>query len=139
MKKLVLFLMLLLPFVLFGQDLPTPPDDFSGFIVWFKVAFGTWAGALVAILVVIEKLKRVFSLKGKGAVILSWGISIPISAIAFYFQFGIFAEIEWYVAAIYAASFTLAANLAYLVPFIKEVTRIVIDWISKEKKAKLNT
>jgi len=41
----------------------------------------------------------------------------------------------WYVAAIYAISFAISANIAYLAPLIKEAVRVVIDLISKKKKA----
>ena len=138
MKKTFALLMLVfLPFLVFGQ-VPEPPGDFNGFIEWFKAALATWAGAFAAILLLTEKIKRILNLKGGGAVILSWVLSIPVSLIGFYFNIGIFAGVEWYVALIYALSFTLSANLGYLAPFIKEGVRILVDWISTSKEAKIN-
>lgn len=138
MKKMFALLMLaFLPFLVFGQVLE-PPGDFNGFIEWFKAALATWAGAFAAILLLTEKIKRILNLKGGGAVILSWVLSIPVSLIGFYFNIGIFAGVEWYVALIYALSFTLSANLGYLAPFIKEGVRILVDWISTSKEAKIN-
>lgn len=138
MKKMFALLMLaFLPFLVFGQ-VPEPPGDFNGFIEWFKAALVTWAGAFAAILLLTEKIKRILNLKGGGAVILSWVLSIPVSLIGFYFNIGIFAGVEWYVALIYALSFTLSANLGYLAPFIKEGVRILVDWISTSKEAKIN-
>ena len=138
MKKTFALLMLaFLPFLVFGQ-VPEPPGDFNGFIEWFKAALATWAGAFAAILLLTEKIKRILNLKGGGAVILSWVLSIPVSLIGFYFNIGIFAGVEWYVALIYALSFTLSANLGYLAPFIKEGVRILVDWISTSKEAKIN-
>lgn len=138
MKKTFALLMLaFLPFLVLGQ-VPEPPGDFNGFIEWFKAALATWAGAFAAILLLTEKIKRILNLKGGGAVILSWVLSIPVSLIGFYFNIGIFAGVEWYVALIYALSFTLSANLGYLAPFIKEGVRILVDWISTSKEAKIN-
>ena len=138
MKKMfVMLMLLLLPFLVFGQ-VPEPPGDFVGMWEWFKAALATWAGAFAAILLLTEKIKRILNLKGGGAVILSWVLSIPVSLIGFYFNIGIFAGVEWYVALIYALSFTLSANLGYLAPFIKEGVRILVDWISTSKEAKIN-
>ena len=138
MKKMFALLMLaFLPFLVFGQ-VPEPPGDFNGFIEWFKAALATWAGAFAAILLLTEKIKRILNLKGGGAVILSWVLSIPVSLIGFYFNIGIFAGVEWYVASIYALSFSVSANLGYLAPFIKEGVRILIDWVDSRKEAKIN-
>ena len=138
MKKMFALLMLaFLPFLVFGQ-VPEPPGDFNGFIEWFKAALATWAGAFAAILLLTEKIKRILNLKGGGAVILSWVLSIPVSLIGFYFNIGIFAGVEWYVASIYALSFSVSANLGYLTPFIKEGVRILIDWVDSRKEAKIN-
>ncbi len=138
MKKTFALLMLaFLPFLVFGQ-VTEPPGDFNGFIEWFKAALATWAGAFAAILLLTEKIKRILNLKGGGAVILSWALSIPVSLIGFYFNIGIFAGVEWYVALIYALSFSISANLGYLAPFIKEGVRILIDWIDSRKEAKIN-
>ena len=126
-----------LPLLVFGQ-VPEPPGDFSGFIEWFQAALATWAGAFAAILLLTEKIKRILNLKGGGAVILSWALSIPVSLIGFYFNIGIFAGVEWYVALMYALSFSLSANLGYLAPFIKEGVRILVDWIDSRKEAKIN-
>ena len=133
----VLLLLICLPLLAFGQ-VAEPPTDFAGFLEWFKSALGTWAGAFAAILLLTEKIKRILNLKGGGALILSWVLSLPISFIAFYFQIGIFAGVEWYVTLIYALSFSLSANIGYLAPFIKEIVRLVIDWIDKRKLAKIN-
>ena len=133
----VLLLLICLPLLAFGQ-VAEPPTDFAGFLEWFKSALGTWAGAFAAILLLTEKIKRILNLKGGGALILSWALSLPISFIAFYFQIGIFAGVEWYVTLIYALSFSLSANIGYLAPFIKEIVRLVIDWIDKRKLAKIN-
>ena len=138
MKKMfVLLLLICLPLLAFGQ-VAEPPTDFAGFLEWFKSALGTWAGAFAAILLLTEKIKRILNLKGGGALILSWALSLPISFIAFYFQIGIFAGVAWYVTLIYALSFSLSANIGYLAPFIKEIVRLVIDWIDKRKLAKIN-
>lgn len=138
MRKWFLFgLLFIVPFLIFAQ-VPEPPGDFNGFIEWFQAALATWAGAFAAILLLTEKIKRILNLKGGGAVILSWVLSIPVSLIGFYFNIGIFAGVEWYVALIYALSFSLSANLGYLAPFIKEGVRILIDWISTRKEAKIN-
>jgi len=132
-----LLMLAFLPFLVFGQ-VPEPPGDFNGFIEWFKAALATWAGAFAAILLLTEKIKRILNLKGGGAVILSWVLSIPVSLIGFYFNIGIFAGVEWYVASIYALSFSVSANLGYLTPFIKEGVRILIDWVDSRKEAKIN-
>ena len=138
MRKMFALLMLaFLPFLVFGQA-PEPPGDFNSFIEWFKAALATWAGAFAAILLLTEKIKRILNLKGGGAVILSWALSIPVSLIGFYFNIGVFAGVEWYVALIYATSFSISANLGYLAPFIKEGVRILVDWISTKKEAKIN-
>lgn len=136
-KKFVLLLLICLPLMAFGQVVE-PPGDFAGFIDWFKSALGTWAGAFAAILLLTEKIKRILNLKGGGALILSWVLSLPISFIAFYFQIGIFAGVAWYVTLIYALSFSLSANIGYLAPFIKEIVRLLVDWIDKRKLAKIN-
>ena len=124
--------------LLMVAQVPEPPGDFNGFVEWFQAALATWAGAFAAILLLTEKIKRILNLKGGGAVILSWALSIPISLIGFYFNIGIFAGVEWYVALIYALSFSISANLGYLAPFIKEGVRILVDWISTKKEAKIN-
>ena len=137
MKKILIFLLLLLPIVAFGQEIPEPPADWSGFLDWFKAAFGTWAGALAVILILTERVKRWLNVKGVAAVIVSWVASIPIVGAAWYFGIGIVAGVQWYVAAIYAISFAISANIAYLAPLIKEAVRVVIDLISKKKESKL--
>ena len=137
MKKILIFLLLLLPLVVFGQEIPEPPADLSGFADWFKAAFGTWAGALAVILVLTERVKRWLNVKGTGAVIVSWIASLPIVGVAWYFGVGIVAGVEWYVALIYALSFAISANIAYLAPLIKEAARVVIDLISRKKESKL--
>ena len=137
MKKILVFLLLLLPLVVFGQEIPEPPADLSGFADWFKAAFGTWAGALAVILILTERVKRWLNVKGTGAVIVSWIASLPIVGAAWYFGVGIVAGVEWYVALIYALSFAISANIAYLAPLIKEAVRVVIDLISKKKESKL--
>lgn len=137
MRKIFIFLLLLLPFVVFGQEIPEPPADWSGFLDWFKAAFGTWAGALAAILVLTERVKRWLNVKGTAAVIVSWIASLPIVGVAWYFGIGIVAGEPWYVAAVYALSFAISANIAYLAPLIKEAVRVVIDLISKKKESRL--
>ncbi len=138
MKKWLIIGMLFFAPLLMVAQVPEPPGDFNGFIEWFQAALATWAGAFAAILLLTEKIKRILNLKGGGAVILSWALSIPVSLIGFYFNIGIFAGVEWYVALIYALSFTLSANLGYLAPFIKEGVRILIDWIDSRKEAKIH-
>jgi hypothetical protein len=137
MKKILIFLLLLLPLVVFGQEIPEPPADLSGFVDWFKAAFGTWAGALAVILILTERVKRWLNVKGTGAVIVSWIASLPIVGAAWYFGIGIVAGVPWYVALIYALSFAISANIAYLAPLIKEAARVVIDLISSKKESKL--
>ena len=137
MKKILIFLLLLMPLVAFGQNIPEPPADWGGFLEWFKAAFGTWAGALAVILVLTERVKRWLNVKGTAAVIVSWVASLPIVGAAWYFGIGIVAGVEWHVAAIYAISFAISANIAYLAPFVKEAVRVLIDLISKDKKSKL--
>lgn len=137
MKKILIFLLLLMPLVAFGQNIPEPPADWGGFLEWFKAAFGTWAGALAVILVLTERVKRWLNVKGTAAVIVSWVASLPIVGAAWYFGIGIVAGVEWHVAAIYAISFAISANIAYLAPVIKEAVRVLIDLISKDKKSKL--
>ena len=137
MKKILFFLLLLLPLVAFGQEIPEPPADLSGFLDWFKAAFGTWAGALAVILILTERVKRWLNVKGAGAVIVSWIASLPIVGAAWYFGIGIVAGVSWYVALIYAISFAISANVAYLAPLIKEAARVVIDLISSKKESKL--
>ena len=137
MKKILVFLLLLLPLVAFGQEIPEPPADLSGFFDWFKAAFGTWAGALAVILILTERVKRWLNVKGTGAVIVSWIASLPIVGVAWYFGIGIVAGVSWYVAAIYAISFAISANIAYLAPLIKEAARVAIDLISRKKESKL--
>ena len=137
MKKILIFLLLLLPLVVFGQEIPEPPADLSGFADWFKAAFGTWAGALAVILVLTERVKRWLNVKGAGAVIVSWVASLPIVGAAWYFGVGIVDGVQWYVALIYAIGFAVSANIAYLAPLIKEAARVVIDLISSKKESKL--
>lgn len=137
MKKILIFLLLLMPFVVFGQEIPEPPADWNGFLDWFKAAFGTWAGALAVILVLTERVKRWLNVKGTAAVIVSWIASLPIVGVAWYFGIGIVAGEPWYVAAVYALSFAISANIAYLAPLIKEAVRVVIDLISKKKESRL--
>ena len=137
MKKILIFLLLLLPLVAFGQEIPEPPADLSGFFDWFKAAFGTWAGALAAILVLTERVKRWLNVKGTAAVVVSWVASLPIVGVAWYFGIGIVGGVTWYVALIYAIGFAVSANIAYLAPIIKEGVRILIDIISKKKLSKL--
>ena len=137
MKKILFILLLLLPVMVFGQEIPEPPADWGGFLEWFKAAFGTWAGALAVILILTERAKRWLNVKGAAAVIVSWIASIPIVGVAWYFGIGIVAGVQWYVAAIYAISFAISANIAYLAPLIKEAVRVVIDLISKKKESKL--
>lgn len=134
---MLIFLLLLLPIVVFGQEIPEPPADWGGFLEWFKAAFGTWAGALAVILILTERVKRWLNVKGAAAVIVSWVASLPIVGIAWYFGIGIVAGVEWYIAAIYAISFAISANVAYLAPLIKEAVRVVIDLITKKKESKL--
>ena len=137
MKKILFLLLLLLPIVVFGQEIPEPPADWGGFLDWFKAAFGTWAGALAAILILTERVKRWLNVKGAAAVIVSWVASLPIVGVAWYFGIGIVAGVPWYVAAIYAVGFAISANIAYLAPLIKEAVRVVIDLISKKKESRL--
>jgi len=137
MKKILVFLLLLLPLVAFGQEIPEPPADLGGFVDWFKAAFGTWAGALAVILVLTERVKRWLNVKGAAAVIVSWVASLPIVGAAWYFGIGIVGGVTWYVALIYAVGFAASANIAYLAPLIKEGVRILIDIISKKKLSKL--
>lgn len=137
MRKILFVLLLLLPVMMFGQEIPEPPADWGGFLDWFKAAFGTWAGALAAILILTERIKRWLNVKGTAAVIVSWVTSLPIVGVAWYFGIGIVAGVQWYVAAFYAISFAISANFAYLAPLIKEAVRVVIDLISKKKESKL--
>src|SRR5690554_4378164 len=137
MKKILLFLLLLVPIFVFGQEIPEPPADWGGFLDWFKAAFGTWAGALAVILVLTERVKRWLNVKGTAAVIVSWLASLPIVGVAWYFGIGIVGGVTWYVALIYAIGFAVSANIAYLAPLIKETARILIDIISKQKLSKL--
>lgn len=137
MKKILIFLLLLLPLVAFGQEIPEPPADWGGFLDWFKAAFGTWAGALAVILILTERVKRWLNVKGTGAVIVSWIASIPIVGVAWYFGIGIVDGVTWYVALIYAIGFAVSANIAYLAPLIKEAVRVLIDLFSKHKLSKL--
>lgn len=137
MKKILIFLLLLVPLFVFGQEIPEPPADLGGFVDWFKAAFGTWAGALAVILILTERVKRWLNVKGAAAVIVSWIASLPIVGAAWYFGIGIVGGVTWYVALIYAVGFAVSANIAYLAPIIKEGVRILIDIISKQKLSKL--
>ena len=138
MKKLLVFFMLaFMPLILFAQ-LPEPPADAVGFADWFKSAFLTWPGALAAILVITEKVKRQVNVKGVWAVVISWSIALPVVAVAWALQIGFLSGVTVWVALIYAVSFSLAANLAYLTPVIKEGVRLLVDYIDKRKLAKRN-
>src|SRR5690554_3165073 len=138
MKKILVFLLLLLaPLFVFGQEIPEPPADLSGFVDWFKAAFGTWAGALAVILILTERIKRWLNVKGTAAVVVSWLASLPIVGAAWYFGIGIVGGVTWYVALVYAIGFAASANIAYLAPLIKEGVRILIDIISRKKESKL--
>ena len=136
-KYLILLVAFLLPVFAFAQT-PEPPSDIAGIIEWVKIAFATWGGALGVVLLATEKVKRILNLKGTGAVILSWLIAFPLTALAWWLQLGILSGVAWYIAAIYAASFSLSANLVYLTPLIKELVRVVIDYIDSKKLAKAN-
>ena len=108
---MLIFLLLLLPLVAFGQEIPEPPADWCWFLDWFKAAFGTWAGALAAILILTERVKRWLNVKGTAAVIVSWIASLPIVGVAWYFGIGIVDGVPWYVAAIYAVGFAVSTNI----------------------------
>lgn len=136
-KTFAMFMLLLLPLLAFGQ-VPEPPGDFVGLWEWFKAGLATWPGALAVILLLTEKIKRMLNLKGGAAVVLSWGLAVPLSFIGYYFNIGIFDNVAWYIGLIYAVSFSISANLAYLMPFIKEGVRILVDWIDSRKEAKIN-
>ena len=137
MTKILVFLLLLAPLMAFGQEIPEPPADLGGFVDWFKAAFATWAGALAAILILTERVKRWLNVKGAAAVIVSWIAALPVVGAAWYFGIGIVDGVAWYVALIYAIGFAVSANIAYLAPLIKEAVRVVIDLISRKKESKL--
>ena len=136
--KLLLFCLLaFMPLLLFAQ-VPDPPSDIPAFVEWFKSAFTTWAGAYAVIMILTEKVKRMLDVKGFWAVVLSWGISLPIVGAAWWFNIGVVDGVTWWLALIYALSFSLSANLTYLVPIIKEAVRIIVDYFDKRKVAKVN-
>jgi hypothetical protein len=138
MKRLLFMIMLVfLPLFAFAQG-TEPPTDLVELWEWFKTGFATWPAALAVILVLTEKVKRMLNITGQWSVVLSWGLAVPLTFVAWYLKLGFLESAPWWGALIYAISFSLAANIAYLVPIIKEGVRILIDYFDKNKLAKSN-
>lgn len=57
--------------------------------------------------------------------VLSWLVSLVLSAVAWYLKLGIFADVVWYWIVIYAAAAGLVANGIFDIPFIKTIISVI--------------
>jgi len=56
---------------------------------------------------------------------LSWGVAIVLGVVPYYFDLGIFAGVEWYVAIVYSLGAALVANGLADVEQIKALLRAI--------------
>lgn len=131
MKNLVLVVMavVFLPLMSLAQGGEIEPT--------FMGTFATLAGFALAIPLVTQFIKNLFKIEGGFlAQVLSWVISVFIAGVGFLFEWGIFAEIEWYIAAIYAVSGALVANGIFDLELVKTLLTALGLYTRKTRKVK---
>lgn len=122
---------MLLPMALFAQDatainwdgvLTDLPGKFTDFFTITAFAMG-----------LTEALKGWLKIKGTGALVLSWGISLPISLAGYFLKLGLFAGLELWAVAVYAVGIALVANAVFKAPFVKIIMDAIFKYATPKK------
>lgn len=107
MRKLVAFLSILL-LTSAGLMAQTIALDSGTGIDWQY--FTSFTGLVAAIVPFTSLVNRVVNATGQMKQYLSWAVALALCVVPYYFDWGIFAGVDWYVPYIYALGAGLASN-----------------------------
>jgi len=110
MKKLIvllLFALLCFPMLLFAQSTGDPGNPVT------LGSLTTFAGVVAVTLVITGWIKTFFTLEGKWARWLSWGVSVILSILCWYWNLGIFEPLNFFVTLLYGFGIGLVSNGVY--------------------------
>lgn len=132
MKKLILFLILILgSVVIFAQDIPAPPDSWGDIIMnpqkWF-LSFGA-VSLLTAFLstffIGLLKVTKNFVKQ-----LIAWVVAILLIVVSDLLNFGYAAEFPIVLAVIHGFGAGLASNGVFDIPVIKGVLDTIEKWFN---------
>lgn len=100
-----------------AQGVELIPPEINSFL-----GLGTFAALAAAIPVVVELIKRFIpKMSSLANQILSWTIGIVVTMVCWFFNFGFPAGLVWWVALLYGAGVSLAANGVFDIGFISKI------------------
>jgi len=119
MKKVLLFTLLGMCFIpLFAQDGGLDPNMGN--------YFASLAGLVPLVAIVTGLIKKVISVQGFLAQLLSWAVSIMLCYLGWLVKIGIFADIAvWYVPLIYGVAIGFTANGFFNIEFVKSILKLI--------------
>lgn len=121
MKKLLLFLFLILPIGLFAQEIGDVVNQVvdTGFSNYFISL-----AALVPLVVLISAfINKKLNLSGFLKQLIAWVISILLCFVGWYFNLGMFAGLVWWVVLVYGFAVGLAANGFFDIGLIQAILK----------------
>ena len=121
MKKLLLFLFLILPIGLFAQEIGDVVNQVveTGFSNYFISL-----AALVPLVVLIAAfINKKLNLSGFLKQLVAWVVSILLCFVGWYFNLGMFAGLVWWVVLIYGFAVGLAANGFFDIGLIQAILK----------------
>jgi hypothetical protein len=118
MKRIISFLMfaflLLTPAMAFTLDIGT----LSGIDPLYFTSFAALAAVVVPVAGVVNNL---LNLRGAWKQYSSWIVAIFLGVIPWFFNWGIFSGVTWYVALVYSLAAALVANGIFDIQLVKEI------------------
>lgn len=121
MKKLLLFLFLVIPIGLFAQEIGDVVNQVvdTGFSNYFISL-----AALVPLVVLISAfINKKLNLSGFLKQLVAWVISILLCFVGWYFNLGMFAGLVWWVVLVYGFAVGLAANGFFDIGLIQAILK----------------
>jgi len=96
--------------------------------------FTSFAGLVAVILPVTSIVNNLFNTAKKWKQSVSWAVAVLLGVVPYWFDWGIFAGVDWYVALIYSLAAGLVANGLFDITLIKEILKAL--GLEPDKKPK---
>ena len=118
-----------IPLVMFGQDVPAPPEDWSDIIFNFPQWFGTLAGVSLLTTFLAAFFNGLLKIeKGVYKQLIAWAVGIILMVATDLLNFGFAKDFPLLLAVIYGFAVGLVANGVFDVPFVKSILDKVSEW-----------
>jgi type III secretory pathway component EscU len=123
MKKLLLFLFLLIPVTLLAQEAVNPPANWIDLFANLNTWLATLAGVAAVTVFLAGVLNTLLKTTGFVKQLVAWGVSIAILVVGNLINFGFMAQLTWLNTLIYGVAAGFLANGIFDLAFIQMILK----------------